>query len=139
VDSTAGRSDERRVRFERGVLAVVLLAGFVWQRDLVIVVAAIAVAIALVPHGVRPLAVPWDALVASRVGPPRRTVADGQVRDGDMVLAAGLAVATVLVVVHLGFVGRVVAIGLAIVAALEAAAGQPLASWAMHQVRRRSR
>jgi hypothetical protein len=139
VDSTAGRSDERRVRFERGLLAVVLLAGFVWQRDLVIVVAAFAVAAALVPGGLRPLAVPWDTLVASRVGPPRRTVADRQVRDGDVVLTVGLAVATVLVLVNLGLVGRVVAIAAGIVAALEAAAGQPLASWAMHHVRRRNR
>jgi hypothetical protein len=130
-----GRSDERRVRFERAIVAVVLLAGFVWQQDLVIVATAAVVTAGVLSWPIRPLAAPWDALIAPRVGPPRRTIADRQLRDGDIVLSVMLVVASFFVLIGLGFVGRLLALVVALLAAFEAAAGQPVASWAMRRVR----
>ncbi len=135
VPPAPGRSDERRVRFERAVVAIVLLAGFVWQQDLVIVATAAVVTAGVLSWPVRPLAAPWDALVAPRLGPPRRTIPDRQVRDGDVVLSLALVVASLLVLVGLGFVGRLLALVVALLAAFEAAAAQPVASWAMRRVR----
>jgi Domain of unknown function (DUF4395) len=132
-----GRTDERRVRYERALVAIVLLAGFVWQQDLVIVAVAAVVTAGVVSWPVRPLAAPWDALVAPRLGPPRRTIADRQIRDGDIVLCVTLVVASLLVLVGLGFVGRLLALAVALLAAFEAAAGQPVAAWAMGRVRGR--
>jgi hypothetical protein len=131
-----GRTDERRVRFERALVAVVLLAGFVWQQDLVIVATAAVVTAGALSAPVRPLAAPWDAFVGPRLGPPRHTVPDRQVRDGDLVLAGALVIASLLVLVGLGVVGRLLALVVALLAAFEAAASVPVASWTMRRLSR---
>jgi len=139
--STEHRIDERRVRFERAVVAIALLAGFVWHEDLVVVATTLVVAVPLLPHAPRPLGVLWDVTAGRRLGPPRRTVPDSQVHDGDLVLAIGLSVASLTVlaglgVAGLGLVGRAVSLVIAMVAAAEAAAGAPVAAWTLGRVRR---
>ena len=132
------RVDERRLRFERGLAAVLLLAGYVWRRDLVIPVVAIGVAIPLLPgSALRPFAVPFDRLVGPRLEPTRRTVGASRVHLGDLFVAGALAIASALLVVTLGIVARNIALVVAAILALEAASGISVGAWIMKRLRRR--
>lgn len=130
------RTDERRVRWERAVVAVIVLAGFVWHLDVLTVVALVIVLVGLVRPSVRPLALVWDRVVAGRLRPARRTVAARQVTDGDAVLAIALGIAVVLDLVGLGLVGRVVALAAAVAAALEAGGVTAATAWPARRLHR---
>jgi hypothetical protein len=116
--------DERQLRFERGLAAVLLFGGYVWARDLVIPLVAIGITVALVPAiNVRPFGVPFEGLVAPRIRAPRRTVPRTLARTDDLTLAVVLAIATLFVLVDIHPVARVISLIVAGTAMLEAAAG----------------
>ncbi len=116
--------DERQLRFERGLAAVLLFGGYVWRRDLVIPLVAIGITMALVPAiGVRPFGVPFEHLATPRLRAARRFVPDHLARTDDLTLAAVLAVATLFVLLDLGAVALVIGLAVAITAMFEAAAG----------------
>lgn len=131
------RHDERSVRFERAVTALLLIAGFVWGQDLVVVAVAIVVTAALIPGAPRVLGVPWDHLVAPRLGPPKRTVRAVDVRAGDMLLGALLGVASAAVLLGVGFAGRWLGLAVAVLAATEATGAVSVSTSAARWVRRR--
>src|SRR3954471_12212618 len=81
--------DERQLRFERGLAAVLLFGGYVWRRDLVIPLVAIGITTALVPGlALRPFGVPFERLVAPRLRAPRHFVTPTLARSDDLTLAA---------------------------------------------------
>jgi hypothetical protein len=116
--------DERQLRFERGLAAVLLFGGYVWQRDLVIPLVAIGITMALVPGlGLRPFGVPFERLTAPRLRAPRRFVPQTLARSDDLTIAVVLAAATLLILIGLGPIARVLGLVVAITALFEAAAG----------------
>jgi len=116
--------DERQLRFERGLAAVLLFGGYVWQRDLVIPLVAIGITTALVPGlGLRPFGVPFERLAAPRLRAARRFVPHTLARSDDLTIAIVLAVATLLILIGLGAIARVIGLVMAITAMFEAAAG----------------
>src|SRR4051812_13142256 len=89
--------DERPLRFERGVAAVLLFGGYVWRRDLVIPLVAIGITVALVPGlAVRPFGVPFERLLAPRLRAARHFVPLKLARTDDLTLATVLAAATLM-------------------------------------------
>lgn len=133
------RHDERGVRFERAATALLLIAGFVWGQDLVIVAVAIVVTAALVPGAARVVGVPWEHLIAPRLGPPKRTVRAVDVRAGDVLLGGLLAVASLAVLLDIGFVGRILALAVAVLAVMEATGAVPVSTATARWLRRRTR
>src|SRR5437762_2574073 len=79
--------DERQLRFERGLAAVLLFGGYVWRRDLVIPAVAIGMTMALVPAlGLRPFGVPFERLAATRLRAARHFVPLTLARTDDLTL-----------------------------------------------------
>ncbi len=132
--------DERQLRFERGLGAVLLFGGYVWQRDLVIPLVAIGITAALVPGlGMRPFGVPFERLVAPRIRAPRHWVSLALARSDDLVLAIVLAIATAFVLIGLGPVARVIELVVAFTAMFEAAAGLWVGAPLANRLRTRTR
>jgi hypothetical protein len=137
-EASGTRFDERGIRFERAATALLLIAGFVWGQDLVIVALAIVVAAPLLPGGPRVLGVPWEHLIAPRLGPPKRTLRAVDVRAGDMLLGALLGVASAAVLLGIGFAGRWLGLAVAVLAAMEATGAVHVSTAAARWLRRRS-
>ncbi len=132
--------DERQLRCERGLVAVLLFGGYVWQRDLVIPAVAVGITAALVPAiGLRPFGVPFERLIAPRLRAVTRRVPLTLARSDDLILAAVLMVATLLIVIGLGTIARVVGLVTAGTAMLEAAAGLWVGAPLANSLRGRSR
>ncbi|HEY3831674.1 MAG TPA: DUF4395 family protein [Acidimicrobiia bacterium] len=126
--------DERQLRFERGLAAVLLFGGYVWKRDLVIPLVAIGITMALVTViGVRPFGVPFERLIAPRLRAARRFVPQRLAHSDDLTLALVLAVATLFILIGLSTVPLLIGLAVALIAMFEAAAGlwvgAPLANW----------
>jgi hypothetical protein len=116
--------DARPLRFEQGVVALVLLIGFVFQAELLIPVVTVVLAVsgAVGPRraplppvlgGGRPL-----ARAASDTFVDRQTV-----RLSVLVQTAALLVASALVFLGLGFLGWIIALAVVATAAYDAATG----------------
>jgi hypothetical protein len=136
--------DERQLRFERGLAAVLLFGGYVWRRDLVIPLVAIGITMALVPAlHLRPFGVPFEQLAAPRLRAARRFVPEMLARSDDLTLAVVLAIATLFILIGLNTVGRVIGLIVALTAMFEAAAGlwvgAPLANRLRARARSRTR
>jgi hypothetical protein len=130
--------DERQLRFERGIAAILLFGGYVWGRDLVIPLVAIGITIALVPVGVRPFGVPFEQLIASRIRAPRHWVPFRLARADDLTLAALLALATLFILVDINAIARVISLGVALTTTFEAAAGLWVGAPLANKLRSRS-
>lgn len=112
--------DPRAGRFEQGVIVVVLLAGFVFSSRWAIP-AAFALAVLAVALGDRsPVVRLWHATLERRLGAPRRLEPGPVVRTQTLIIAAGLALATGILLTGSVGLASVVAALVAIVAALGA-------------------
>jgi hypothetical protein len=116
--------DARADRFVQGAIAVVTLAAFVFRALWVIPVLAVVLAIgaAVGPDG-NPLHRLFVGLVAPRLPPARATVPAATVRTQDVLAVALLVLATLLVLLSLGGIAWIVALGEAGVAAVAATTG----------------
>lgn len=112
--------DVRIQRLEQGVVAILLLAGFVFSIPWMYPVAAVLPLLdaALGPHG--PTTVVWNALLARRVGVPRLFERAAAARAQYLVVFAVLVVATLLLLGDLGSLATLLAVLTAGVAAAAA-------------------
>ena len=96
-----------------------------WQRDLVIPVVAVGLTIALIPSlSLRPFGVLYEQFIAPRLNNSRaRLVLSTIARTDDLTLAALLGVATLFIVLDLSSIARLIELGIAGLAMLEAAMG----------------
>ena len=116
--------DERQLRFERTIAAVLLFSGFVWERDLVVPFVALVVTIALIPFwSVRPFGVPFERLIGPRLKTPTRRLAATVVRTDDLGVAFVLLIATLLLSAGLNTLSRIIGLLCAGALLLEASAG----------------
>jgi hypothetical protein len=130
--------DDREVRFSHAVVAVVLLAGFVFSVDWALPALTVVVGLAAVvgpPADVFALA--FRAVVGDRMGPPTRAADPVETRFAAAATAVVLAFATVLWLVGLDGVAWIVGLLLAGVSALTAATGSSPLRDVYRQVRRR--
>jgi hypothetical protein len=132
--------DERQLRFERGLAAVLLFGGYVWKRDLVIPLVAIGITMALVSAiGVRPFGVPFEQLIAPRLRAARRFVPSRLAHSDDLTLAIVLAVATLFILIGASAVALLIGLAVALIAMFEAAAGLWVGAPLANRLRARSK
>lgn len=131
--------DPRYVRFQQGVVAVVLLAGYVFRTDWVIPLTAAALGIGIVRPSANVLAHVWDTLVAGRLDPPRTLASPDEVRFATLFVVALLAIATALLAVGLGGLAWLLAVVLAGSEAVGAVAAIPVGRALYELLRRRGR
>lgn len=118
------RVDARRVRFEEGVVAVVLLAGFVFHLWWVMpLLAAVLGATAAIGARANVLALAFDAAIAPRLRPPVRFTDPDSARLGRLLSVAALCLATLLTLIGLGGLAWLVTFVVAVSAALAATTG----------------
>ena len=116
--------DERQLRFERGLAAVLLLSGYVWDRDLVTALVAVAVTTAMITAwSIRPLGTIFEALIQPRLQPRANHLPNSTVRIDDLVVAVALLAATLLLFIGLVDLSRFIGLLIAGALMLEAAAG----------------
>jgi len=132
--------DPRPLRFEQGVLAFVLLVGFVFQAELLIPVVTIVLAIsgAVGPRRA-PLPRLFSAVVGDRLEPPDAFVDRQTVRLSVLVQTATLLVASALVFLGLGFLGWLIALAVVATAAYDAATGGWIEAGLYWRIARRRR
>lgn len=113
-------ADARILRLQQGTVAVVLLAGFVFQIQWMIPVAAVLPGLdaALGPSGPTPRL--WRAAIAPRAGPANARDSFEVSRDQALLVFGALVVATLLVLAGLGALAAVLGFVVAGVAALAA-------------------
>jgi len=111
--------DARVGRLEQGAVAIVLLAGFVFGTPYTIPAAGLLCAADAVlgPHG--PVPAVWTALLADRLGPPRRTETASAARLQSLVVTGALALAMLVLLAGAEDLATLVALAVAVVAALE--------------------
>jgi hypothetical protein len=116
--------DPRPLRFEQGVIALVLLIGFTFQFELLIpiVTAVLAVSGAVGPRRA-PLPRLFSAVAGDRLEPPDAFVDRQTVRLSVLVQTSALAVASALVFIDLGFLAWIIALAVVATAAYDAATG----------------
>jgi hypothetical protein len=112
------------LRFEQGVVAVVLLIGFTFQVELLIPAVTVVLAIsgAVGPRRA-PLPRLFSAVLGDRLEPPDTLVDRQTVRLSVLVQTGALLVASLLVFLDLGFLGWVVALAVVATTAFDAATG----------------
>jgi hypothetical protein len=138
--ASGGGLDERQLRFERGLAALLLFVGYVWRRDLAIPLVAIGITIALVPAvGVRPFGVPFEQLIAPRIRAPRHWVPFRLARTDDLTIAVILAIATLFLLLDISAISRVIALVVALMTTFEAAAGLWIGAPLANRLRSRAR
>ena len=131
--------DPRAVRFGQAVVAVALLASFVFQAP--VGIPAVAVVIALgVAFGPRadPLRQVFDTVVAPRLGPPGRSESSRLVRLGSLVVVLVLTVATAAFAADVSAIGWLLALAVAGVSAIAATTGTDLVRRLLLALRRRA-
>jgi len=113
-------ADARILRLQQGTVAVVLLAGFVFQIQWLIPAAAVLPGLdaALGPSGPTPRF--WRAAIAPRAGPPKSFATPEAARDQALLVFGALIVATLLALADLGVVAALLAFVVAGVSALAA-------------------
>ena len=132
--------DPRPLRFEQGVLALVLLIGFTFQAELLIpiVTAVLAVSGAVGPRRA-PLPRLFSAVAGDRLE-PRDGFVDGQtVRLAVLVQTSALAVASALVFIDLGFLAWIIALAVVATTAYDAATGGLIEAGLYWRIARRRR
>ena len=121
----------RATRFDDGVIALALLAGFAFEFPWVIPVAALVTAVgAAFGRWTAPLVRGFDQLVAGQLRPPTAFVDPAEWRFAVMLEAATLAFATLLVFLGLSAVAWLFGLVVAAAGALNAATGISVGVWA---------
>ncbi len=131
--------DVRAGRFEQAILVVILLGGFAFAVSWSIPTAAAIAAIGAVFGERSPLIRVWNELIARRVAAARSFEAANVARLQSLLIAAGLAVATGLLILGSVALASITAAVVAIVAALGAAGIVSLAAEIRHRADRRPR
>jgi len=133
-----GPVDARGARFEHGVVAVAILAGFVFRAPLMLPVLAsvLAVAAAAGPRLNLFLRI-YDTLIASRLGDPAHFDGSDEARIADLIRLGMLVIASVALLVDLGGIAWIIALVQAFVSALRAAAGIHVGVGTYERFRRR--
>jgi hypothetical protein len=132
--------DPRPLRFEQGMLALVLLIGFTFQAELLIpiVTAVLAVSGAVGPRRA-PLPRLFSAVAGDRLEPPDAFVDRQTVRLSVLVQTSALAVASALVFIDLGFLAWIIALAVVATAAYDAATGSWIEAGLYWRIARRRR
>jgi Domain of unknown function (DUF4395) len=132
--------DPRPLRFEQGVIALVLLIGFTFQVELLIpiVTAVLAVSGAVGPRRA-PLPRLFSAVAGDRLDPPDAFVDRQTVRLSVVVQTSMLVVASALVFIDLGFLAWIIALAVVATAAYDAATGGSIEAGLYWRIARRRR
>jgi hypothetical protein len=132
--------DPRPLRFEQGVIALVLLIGFTFQVELLIpiVTAVLAVTGAVGPRRA-PLPRLFSAVAGDRLDPPHAFVDRQTVRVSVVVQTSVLVVASALVFIDLGFLAWIIALAVVATAAYDAATGGWIEAGLYWRIARRRR
>jgi hypothetical protein len=132
--------DPRPLRFEQGVVALVLLIGFVFQAELLIPVVTVALAVS---GAVGPRRAPLPRLFLAVAGrwlePPDEFVDRQTVRLSVLVQTGALLVASLLVFLDLGFLAWIIALAVVATAAYDAATGGWIEAGLYWRIARRRR
>jgi len=112
--------DARAGRFEQGVVVVVLLAGFVFSQAWSIPIAALVAGLGTVLGDRSPISRAWQRIVAPRLRVDRPMEPAEAARAQSLLIAAGLVVASLVLLAGSVGLASVVAAVVAIVAALGA-------------------
>ena len=130
--------DARGMRFEQGVVAVAILAGFVFRVPWVLpALAAILVTATFGGPRLNLLLRIYDALLARRMGTPVLLEDGDEARIADLIRVGMLVAATVALLVDLGGIAWIIALVQAFVSALRATAGIHLGAGVYDRFRRR--
>ena len=132
--------DPRPLRFEQGVLALVLLVGFTFQAELLIPVVTVVLAVsgAVGPRRA-PLPRLFSAVAGDRLEPPDAFVDRQTVRLSVLVQTAALLVASALVFLGVDFLAWIIALGVVATAAYDAATGSWIEAGLYWRIARRRR
>ena len=132
--------DPRPLRFEQGVVALVLLVGFVFRIELLIpaVTVVLAVSGAVGPRRA-PLPQLFSAVVGDHLEPPHAYVDRQTVRLSVLVQTGALLVASLLVFLGLDFLAWLIALVVVATTALDAATGNWVEASLYWRVARRRR
>ena len=132
--------DPRPLRFEQGVLALVLLIGFTFQAELLIPVVTVVLAVsgAVGPRRA-PLPRLFSAVAGDRLEPPDAFVDRQTMRLSVLVQTAALLVASALVFLGVGFLAWIIALGVVATAAYDAATGSWIEAGLYWRIARRRR
>jgi cytochrome c biogenesis protein CcdA len=132
--------DPRPLRFEQGVVALVLLIGFTFQAELLIPVVTVVLALsgAVGPRRA-PLPRLFSAVVGDRLEPPDAFVDRQTVRLSVLVQTGALVVASLLVFVGLGVLAWIVALAVVATTAFDAATGSWIEAGLYWRLARRRR
>jgi hypothetical protein len=132
--------DPRPLRFEQGVVAVVLLIGFVFRIELLIPAVTVVLALsgAVGPRRA-PLPQLFSAVLGDRLEPPDAFVDRQTVRLSMLVQTGALLVASLLVFLDLDFLAWFIALAVVATTALDAATGSWVEANLYWRVARRRR
>ena len=132
--------DPRPLRFQQGVIALVLLIGFAFRADLLIPAVTVVVAVsgAVGPRRA-PLPRLFSAVAGDRLEPPERLVDRQTIRLSVLVQTGALLIASLFVFVGLDLLAWVVALAVVATAALDAATGSWVEAGLYWRVARRRR
>ena len=125
--------DVRAGRFEQAILVVILLGGFAFAAPWSIPTAAVIAGLGAVFGERSPVIRVWNELIARRVAPARTFEAANVARLQSLLIAAGLAVATGLLILGSVALASIVAAVVAVVAALGATGIVSLAAEIRHR------
>ena len=129
--------DARADRFVQGAIAVVTLGAFVFRAGWVVPVLAVVLGLGAIGPAGNPLHRLFAGLAAPRLPAAHATVPASTVRTQDVLGAALLALATLLLVISLGGIAWIVALAEAGVAAVAATTGVHLGVMLRDRLRRR--
>ncbi len=128
----------RTARFEQGVVAVLLLAAFVFRVELLVPISlGLLLVSALAGPRFSPLAVVFDTLVAPRLRGARRTETGRSRRLGTLLQTAGLALAFLLFLADVEGLAWLLTLVVAGTAALDCTTGLSAPTLAYRRVFRR--
>lgn len=130
--------DARATRFDHSVVAIGLLAGFVFVRPWAIPAAAVVTALGagFGPRGA-PLVRLFCEVIAPRARPPEARVNRVEWRAGVALETSVLVGATLLVLADLTALGWILALAVAAVDALDGATGMSASIWVVRRWRSR--
>ncbi len=130
--------DSRGVRFEQGVVTVVILGGFVFRVPWVLpVLTAVLATAAVAGPRLNPFLRLFEGLLAPRLGAPWHFDDPDEARLADLIGVGRLTFATVAILVGLGGLAWIIALLQAVASALRATAGIHVGSAIYERLRRR--